>query len=333
MNRFLIMMCLLLSLTPGLAAERNPELHPEKSQQENRLANTFPPGVRTIACISPAWYPASEYQRRGVELLKKSGCRIKVMPHAFDRPPKGQRSAPLESRLEDFYAAWNDPEVDMIICIQGGRGSADLLAALDWKKLKKRDNLFFQGYSDITLITAALLARGYGRPVGGPLVGTLVGLQQDSIEEMRAMHHGEQVGPVPVEKMKGGDCSGLAFTGLLSRLATASRTDYCPSMAGRIVFIESVTSSPENMRKDFQTLLDRKFFDGASGVVFCHFSRCGSQAEVDALLKEFASQLSVPVYRGFPFGHLPDIYTIDFSRLVEIKDSRLTFPAVKGPEK
>ena len=332
MDRFLIIPLLLLSLLPGLAAQ-DPELHPEKSKRERRYADVFPPGVKTIACITPASYPGSGPHPRGLELLKKTGYKVKVMPHSFVRPEKGQLAAPLKGRLEDFYAAWNDPEVDMIICIQGGRGSADLLAALDWKKLKKRDNLFFQGYSDITLITAALLARGYGRPVGGPLVGTLVGLQQDSIEEMRAMHHGEQVGPVSVEKMKGGDCSGLAFTGLLRRLATVSQTDYCPSMAGRIVFIESVTSSPEDMRKDFQTLLDRKFFDGASGVVFCHFYRCGTPAEVDAVLKEFASKLSVPVYRGFPFGHLPDTYTIDFSRRVEIKDSRVTFPAVKGLQK
>ena len=327
MNRFLIMLGSVLSLIPGLTTAQDAELHQEKSKQENRFAGVFPPGVRTIACITPASYPGSKLHHRGMELLKKVGYKVKVMPHAFTKPAKGEKTSPVEGRLADFYAAWNDPEVDMILCIRGGRGCRELLAALDWSKLKKRDDLYLQGYSDVTQITAAMLAKGYGRPVAGPMSGSMSGLQQDCIDEMKAMHHGEQVGPVPVKKMKGGDCSGMAFTGLLSRLAWVAQSDYCPSMAGRIIFIEVVSSTPEKMREDFQTLLDRKFFDGAAGVVFCHFLRSGKPAEMEAAMNEFASKLSVPVYRGFPFGHSAKCYTVDFSRRVEIKDSKVTFLA------
>ena len=331
MNKLMMVLAQLLSLgvLANAAAAQDAELYKERSKKEQRFANTFPPGVKTIACISPASYPGSSLHRRGVELLKQAGYKVKVLPHAFTPPEPGKSGAPLKDRLEDFYAAWNDPEVDMILCIRGGRGSADLLAALDWKKLKKRDNLYLQGYSDVTLITAAMLAKGYGRPVAGPMCGSMAGLQQECIDEMKAMHHDEAVGPVPVKKMKGGDCSGLAFTGLLSRLATAAQSDYCPSMAGRIIFIEVVSSTPKKMREDFQTLLDRKFFDGAAGVVFCYFLRSGKPAEMEAAMNEFASKLSVPVYRGFPFGHSSKCYTIDFSRRVEIKDSKVTFLAAQ----
>ena len=329
MNRFLIMLGSVLSLIPGLTTAQDAELHPEKSKQEDRFTGVFPPGVKTIACITPASYPASPSHRRGLVLLKKAGYKVKVMPHAFTKPAKGEKASPVEGRLADFYAAWNDPEVDMILCIRGGRGCRELLAALDWNKLKKRDNLYLQGYSDVTQITAAMLAKGYGRPVAGPMSGSMSGLQQDCIDEMKAMHHGKQVGPVPVKKMKGGDCSGMAFTGLLSRLAWVAQSNYCPSMAGRIIFIEVVSSTPEKMREDFQTLLDRKFFDGAAGVVFCHFLRSGKPAEMEAAMNEFASKLSVPVYRGFPFGHSSKCYTVDFSRRVEIKDSKVTFLAAQ----
>ncbi len=54
MNRFLITPLLLLSLLPGLAAAQDPELHPEKSKREQRYADVFPTGVKTIACITPA---------------------------------------------------------------------------------------------------------------------------------------------------------------------------------------------------------------------------------------------------------------------------------------
>ena len=50
---------------------------------------------------------------------------------------------------------------------------------------------------------------------------------------------------------------------------------------------------------------------------------------MEAAMNEFASKLTVPVYRGFPFGHSSKCYTIDFSRRVEIKDSKVTFLAAQ----
>ena len=322
---------LLLGAGLLLTADAAPdaELHPERLRDELRFAGVFPPGVKTVSFISPASYPGSPSHLRGLELLKKSGLKVKVLPHAFAKPEPGKKAAALEVRLEDFYSAWNDPETDMILCVRGGRGCRELLAALDWSKLKKRPELYLQGYSDVTQITAAMLAKGYGHPVAGPMSGSMAGLQEESIRAMKAMHHGEQVGPLKLSALVPGDCEGLAFAGLLSRLAWVTDSDYCPSMAGRIVIIEGVSSTPEAVRKDLQTLLDRNFFKGASGVVFGHFLRCGDRAEVEAALKEFAPKVGIPVYRGFPFGHSSQCYAIDFSRRAEIKDGKIIFPAVK----
>ena len=307
------------------------ELHPEKSKDELRFTGIFPPGVKTIACISPASYPGGKAHKRGLELLQKAGFKLKVMPHAFTPPEKGKPGAPLEDRLADFYAAWNDPEVDMILCVRGGRGCRELLEHLDWTKLKPRKELYLQGYSDVTQITAAMLRKGCGRPVAGPMSGSLAGLAPECLQESKAMHHGEQVGPVPVRPLVPGDCAGLPFAGLLSRLAWVATSNYCPDMTGRIIFIEGVSSTPENVRSDLQLLLDRKFFAGAKAVVYCHFLRCGDRKEIKAILEEFAPKFGVPVYRGFPFGHSSKCFTIDFSRPVEIKNNTVIFPATAKP--
>ena len=314
----------------GADAVRDAELHQERSEDELRFSGVFLPEVKTIACITPASWPGNLLHRRGLELLRKSGVKVRVLPHSFTRPEPGKPAAPLKMRLEDLYAAWNDPEVDLILCIRGGRGCRELLANLDWTRLKKRPELYLQGYSDVTQITAAMLAKGLGRPVAGPMVVSLAGLDTESIEAMRAMHHGEKVGPVPVKALVAGDCSGFAFAGLLSRLAWVAESGYCPDMTGRIIFIEGVSSTPEKIRADFQTLLDRKFFAGAAGVVYCHFLHCGKPAEVNAVLEDFAPKFGVPVYRGFPFGHSDRCYTIDFSRRVEIRSNAVTFPAVRA---
>ena len=300
----------------------------EISADELRYAGVFPPRVRTIAFISPGYYPGEVAHRRGIELVEKAGYKVKVMPNAFKKPEEGQRSAPLADRLADFYAAWNDPEVDMIICVRGGWGSRALLANLDWSRLERRPELIFQGFSDITLITSALLAKGYGRPVAGPNAGSMASLLPLFIAEMKAMHHGEAVGPYKLEALVPGDCSGLPLVGLLDRLCRLSEGGYRPDIRGRIVFIEDVRDTPEEIRAELQSLLECKFFDGAAGVVFCQFVKSGKMVEVNAVLEEFAPKFGVPVYRGFPFGHSSRCATIDFSRPVVIKDNKLTFPAV-----
>lgn len=315
-----------MALPAAPAAEGDAELSAETSEDEFRYAGVFPDGVGTVACISPASYPGNPKHRRGVELLEKAGLEVKVMPHAFARPEPGKKSAPLAYRLEDFYSAWNDPEVDMIVCIRGGGGSGELLENLDWNRLEKRPDLYFQGFSDITLITGALLAKGYGHPVAGPMAGGLPGLRAPCIAEMKAMYHGEAVGPCKVETLVAGNFSGFPLTGHLKRLVTLAKSDYRPDVRGRVVFIESVRSTPEKIREQLRMLVGRGFFDGAAGVVFCQFVKCGEKEEVDAVLREMAPELGVSVCRGFPFGHSSRCATIDFRRRVVVEDGMLTFP-------
>lgn len=341
MGRIFLMCAVLAAGTLAVAAPArkstgDAEITKEISKDELRYKGVFPDHVRTIAFISPASYPGSKAHRRGIELVEKAGYKVKVMPHAFTKPEKVQRpkagsprysSAPLADRLADFYAAWNDPEVDMIVCVRGGKGSEELLAALDWSKLKDRPELYFHGYSDITLITGALLAKGKGHPVAGTMAGGMSGLRAPFIRETKAMYHGEAVGPYKLKPIVPGDCSGLPVTGHLERLSRLAKAEYCPDTRGRIIFIETVGGDPARMRAQLQTLIDRKFFDGAAGVVYCQFVRCGDQEEVRAVLKEFAPKFGVPVHSGFPFGHTSRCATIDFRRPVVIKNGELTFPA------
>lgn len=339
-KRCLMVFAALFAAAVSVAAPKqssDAEISKETSRNEQRYAGVFPDNVKTIAFISPASYPGSKAHRRGIELVEKAGYKVKVLPHAFTKPDKSKQSqtgatrygsAPLADRLADFYAAWNDPEVDMIICVRGGRGSEELLKNLDWSKLQKRPELYFQGYSDVTLITGALLAKGYGHPVAGTMAGGLSGLRDPFIAEMKAMYHGEAVGPYKLKALVPGDCSGLPLTGHLERLTRLAGADFRPDTKGRIIFIESVRATPERIREQLQTLIDRKFFDGAAGVVFCQFIKCGKAEEVSAVLAEFAPKFGVPVYRGFPFGHSSRCAAVDFRRPVVIKDSQLTFPKV-----
>ena len=321
-------MCAVISAgcVSGGVANYDPELLGTASSKINRYAGVMPEGVRTIAFISPGSTPG-DLHRKGIELLRQAGYNIKVMPHAFARQ-KDINQPPLEGKLADFYAAWNDPEVDMILCVRGGMGTETLLEHLDWGKLKKRPELYVQGYSDATLLVCALLTRGNGHPIAGSMSGSLPGLTDDSIEAMRKVNHGETLGPIPVRTLIPGDCQGFPVGGSLYKLSRIAVKDYCPDMTGRIIFIEGARITPEQIREKLNGLLKNKFFAKASGVVFCQFTGGGPKSEVDKVFREIAPKLGVPVYADYPFGHVPRNYSIDFLRPVEIRSGKVTFPAV-----
>ena len=327
MKNLLFFVILSLILT-GSAFSQNANTSKTVSRDKKRFVNVMPENVKTIALIAPGSYPAGANYKQGVELLREAGYNLIIMPNAFVRQEKVAR-APLAGRLADFYEAWNNPEVDMILCLRGGIGSEEVLDNIDWSKLKPRPELYFQGFSDITFINCALLGKKLGYPIAGPSVGTLSGLTDDSIAAMRTMHHGEQLGPIQLKTMVPGDCKGLPLAGLLSRFAIIVDKDYCPDTAGRIIFIEGVGIRAQNVKAQLEKLLEKKFFEKAAGVVFCQVIRCNPADEVEKIIDEFALKMKIPVYKGFPLGHTTRHYAIDLQRPVEIKDGKIIFPALK----
>ena len=325
-----ILAALLLPAAPAKNAD--PEILKAKSGKRD-YTGVFPAHVKTIAVITPASYPSPSYTEWGMNMLRNAGYKIRVMPHVFTKPAGVEKNSvlaiPVEQRVRDFEAAWNDKNVDMIICARGGRGTDDLVEHINWSKLPRRPELYVMGYSDVTFLLCAMSAKGYGRPVAGPVIASVPSLEISMIPELKKMFHGEELTPVKLETLAPGECSGKMFACLLSRLAQAVRKNYGVSPRGKIIILESVRTTPEKIRADLAYLLEAKFFEGVAGVVFGHIHQCGDAAVIDKILKEFAGKVKVPVYRGLPFGHTDRHMAIDFSREAVIKDGVIRFPAVK----
>ena len=327
-----------LFLAAAPAREADPEAvgtTGKNARRQREYRGVFP--VRTIAVITPASYPGSRANRMGVELLKKASYNVKVLPHAFEKPSpekmaasKNYASLPVELRLEDFYKAWNDPEVEMILCSRGGTGCQELMSKIDWSILKKRPDLIFMGFSDVTLVHCRLLQKGYGRPVAGPTAGSLPGLDPKVIPGMKKMLSGEEVGPIRVTPLVKGECSGKPLAGLLSRFVRAKNADFLPETRGRVIFIEGVKCTAEAVKRDLEELKAKKFFDGVAGVVFCQFTGTNEKAAIRGVIREFAPKLGgIPVCEGFPFGHAAGNHAVDLTRTAVIRDDAVCFPAVK----
>ncbi len=311
----------------GMEPPIDPEVFPDEVWKKNdsRYIGLLPSRIRTIAVISPASVPDSAQIRESMRMMEKAGVRVKLGAHALEPALPGTLSAPLEHRVEDFMCAWNDPEVDMIICSRGGRGALELIQKLDWETMKNRPDLPFLGYSDITLILCAMLSRGIGHPLTGPMFAGMRNCSDASLAVMRNTLRGIGSSPVKLIPLVPGNCRGKVLAGHLHRIALIAGTSFAPEVSGRILFLECVDKSASDVRGYLSELRDRGFFSVCAGVVFCHFTRCGDPEEICAIQEELASRLTVPVYRGFPYGHERESYTMDYRSTAVMENGSVSF--------
>src|SRR5690348_2130316 len=85
-------------------------------------------GCIGVAAPSSPWFNRSDVLR-GIEWWESRGYRVKLAPHLWDRDDYVAGSAP--DRAADLHTLFEDPDVDVIQCLQGGYGAMELVPHLD----------------------------------------------------------------------------------------------------------------------------------------------------------------------------------------------------------
>src|SRR5215469_14328402 len=93
------------------------------------------------------------------------GLRLTFGDHVDERDDF--ESSSVASRVSDLHAAFADPEVAGILTVIGGFNSNELLPYLDWDLIAANPKIFC-GYSDITAVQNAILARAGLVTYSGP---------------------------------------------------------------------------------------------------------------------------------------------------------------------
>ncbi|MBQ7694856.1 MAG: LD-carboxypeptidase [Lentisphaeria bacterium] len=291
----------------------------------DRLKGVFPASIKTIAVLTPASVPNAAVIRKGIAMLERAGIKVKVMPHTFDQPAKGKKALPIKSRLDDLNQAIRDMEVDMILPTRGGTGAQQLIDKMDWRTFKKRPGLILMGFSNITCLTGAMESKGAGRPIQGPNLGRLVSVDKASLTHLKAVLARKTPPKVKLHPLREGDVRGRVYAGHLALLREVVSRNFIVNTAGRVIFIECVRRPEAELREHFDYLLKAGFFEGAAGVVFCHFTRNFPTEEAKMqFFREMTAKLSCPVYYGYPYGHENTMRALDFSCTAAIKGNTLS---------
>lgn len=280
------------------------------AREPESVKGLFPEDVKTVGILMPSSVLDRKILDRNVGMLEKAGYKVKLGDYV-----RVEKRAPAEDRVKDFEKLWLDPEVDVLFMARGGQGAADIIGKIDWSRLRAR-NMRVIGFSDITLILNTMLAEKAGRPYSGPSLSAFTRWDEDSRRWFRKVLDGAPLEPVKVNVLKPGSASGLPMGGHLTRMYALTKTRFAPSTAGRIVFFECTARYPvDEIRTDLENMRESGYLKPAAAIVFADFRHKGDERKrLDEFLAAFAQTLPYPVFSGYPYGHCPKSYLIDFSR-------------------
>ena len=218
------------------------------------VGRAAPPGS-TIGVVTPGSPAETRAEvQRGIAWLESKGYRVKLMPGALEQDDWHAGSP--EVRAGDLQAAFADPEIDAILTMRGGYGSAQVIPLLDFDAIRETPKAFV-GLSDITALHAALHARAGLATFYGPSL-TMFGDPSPppfTTDRFLRVLAGETTGPVPEDRERltvisiaGGRASGRLVGGCLVDFIYTIGTAWEPDLDGAIFFFEECQQRADSDR-------------------------------------------------------------------------------------
>ena len=277
------------------------------------------PEIVTIGLVSISTLIPHDQLDAGTNILIRAGYRVKVASNVA-----GPEIVPPSERARLLEEFWLDPEIDLLLFARGGDGAVDVVPLLDWERLRTRPDMPVMGFSDITVLLNAMLAKGVGHPISGPMLSYATRLTPEARDWSHRVLRCEELQPVQCRAMQPVQCRAIlgagSMGGHVTRLHWLFANGLAPSASNRVVFLECTARHvAATVIDDLTAMRDGGFFDGAAAVVFCDFRHKDEErAALDAFFPEFAASLPCPVFAAFPYGHIPGILALDFRRELSI---------------
>ncbi len=301
----------------------------------------FLPANGKIGITAPAFPPDAEKLRKGIDYLLGLGYEIDMggsltATHGFF-------AGSDELRLNELHRMFADPAIDAIICARGGWGTLRLLDQLDYQLIRSNPKMLV-GYSDITTLQLAFWQKAGIPSFSGPMAAVEMG---SGILPFTSRHFWGQIKnpesaysislnekeETAVEVWHQGTATGTLLGGCLSMVSHQLGTPYSPDYTGAILFLEDVGEEAYKIDRYLAHLRQAGVFEQIAGLIVCDFLDCDDSNEarkhipVGDVLKEYFSNMNIPVISGFLYGHgMKKIsMPIGVNAALDTKEQTLTF--------
>ncbi|MCG8607317.1 LD-carboxypeptidase [bacterium] len=282
----------------------------------------------TIGVISPGSPVLPGRLERGIEYLKRSGYSVRLGQHVSDA--NGYLAGSDKDRTEDIHRMYRDDEVAAIFCTRGGYGTPRLLNRIDYDLIRRNPKIFV-GFSDITALQLAILAKSDAITFSGPMVGAEMARDMDSLTER---HFWDLIGgasrslwlsakDAALKCLRPGKARGPLIGGCLSLICSLVGTPYLPDLTGAILLVEEVGEAPYRIDRLLTQLRLSENLQKLSGILFGKFENCVSKSPDDSLsieqvIRDATSDLTIPVIYGVSYGHVDQKFTFPMGADIEL---------------
>ena len=246
-------------------------------------------------------------------------------------------SSSIESRVEDLYEAFCNPEVKAVFAVIGGFNSNQILKYIDWNVIKNNPKIFC-GFSDITALNNAIFAKTGLVNYSGPVYATFgekLGFDytweyfkkcifsNEPFEIKPSLKWSDDKYYLDQEKrnfiqnegyltINEGEAEGTILGANLCTFNLLQGTEFFPDLKNSLLFLEDdETSKAVDFDRNLQSLIHLTEFSGVRGLVLGRFQKATEMTneKLIKIIKTKKELDDLPVFANVDFGHTQSMIT------------------------
>jgi muramoyltetrapeptide carboxypeptidase len=215
-----------------------------------------------------------------------------------------------------------------LLGVRGGYGASRLLPMVDWATLGRvmqERGTILTGFSDVTAIQCALLAKGNMSSLAGPMLYSEFGKAMPdriscrqfvaaltdpnlTIDVDNADLTSPKLPPILADN-DSRSITGTIWGGNLSVVSALTGSEYLPRIDRGIVFLEDVGEQTYRIERMLYELYLAGVFKNQQAIVFGAFSGTGEDSydkryDVATVVRQLHKLTGLPIYSGMRFGHI-----------------------------
>ncbi len=275
-----------------------------------------------IAIVAPAKSIEPIFIQEAVTFFEESGFNTSIGENCLQT--FHYFAGTISQRLADFQKALDDPEIKAICCARGGYGSIQIMEFIDWTTFIKHPKWII-GFSDITIFHLHVFSLGI-ESLHATMPLNFKENTKESIGSLILAIQNKQL-TYEMETTEGslnGFASGKLIGGNLSILYSMLGSMKLSDFQGNILFIEDLAEQLYHIDRMFYALRRMGILNVINGLVVGGMTDMKDTAvsfggSVIDIIHAHAKKNPIPVWIGFPAGHINDNRALIMGRSVSME--------------
>ncbi len=270
--------------------------------------------------------PAGPVKKRanfetGLKIITDAGFKVKVAGHTH--PDHAEYLAGSDQqRARNFLSLYQDDSVKGIMAIRGGFGCMRLIPYIDFSKLLHHPPKPVIGFSDVTVLLAALTGQANIVSYHGPVVTSLAQSDKDSLNHFFAQLTGSRQDEIKAPELEilrpGEKVKGKLAGGNLTTLIHLFGTKWDFTWDDSILVLEDTNEQLYRLDRLFTQLAYSGRLDRLKGLILGQFDtgkgdtleNIRLQEQIWYRVLELCKNTDFPIWGNFPCGHLNRNFTL-----------------------